>query len=299
MSLPLYGAIEAGGTKFICAVGPRPQELLQETRIATTTPTETLAQVVEFFRSCESRLGAVGAFGIAAFGPLDLDPSSPGHGRLLKTPKPGWSGADLLAPLRDAFARPIGIDTDVNAAAMAEAQLGAGCGLRSVAYVTVGTGIGGGFFIDGRSLRGVMHPEIGHLPVRRDPRDLAFAGCCPFHGDCVEGLASGTAIMARWNESLDQLAARPAARSIIAGYLGQLSASIALTLSSQLIVFGGGVMQTPGLVEEIRRSAARHLNGYLPCPPLDGALDRYIVPPGLGTRSGLAGAMLLAKHAVS
>jgi fructokinase len=294
----LYGAIEAGGTKFVCALGRGPGEWLAETRIATTTPMQTLGELVEFFSQAQRRHGAVSAFGVGAFGPLELNPASRQWGCLLQTPKAGWSGTDLLKPLREHFHVPVAIDTDVNAAALAEAQLGAGRGLRSIAYITVGTGIGGGFVIDGQSLRGVMHPEIGHLPVRRDKRDTNFDGCCPFHGDCLEGLASGPAVLARWGTPLNELARQPETSSIIAGYLAQLSASIAFTVSSERIVFGGGVMQTPGLIDEVRTETVRLLNGYLPLAPLDGNLADFIVPPGLGTRSGLTGAMLLAQRAV-
>ena len=294
---PLYGAIEAGGTKFVCAVASADGAWLREARIATTTPQQTLREVLDFFSAMHTELGPVAAFGVGAFGPLELDRRSPHWGRLLKTPKPGWSGADLLAPLRERFGVALAIDTDVNAAALAEAQLGAGQGLRSVAYVTVGTGIGGGFVIDGQSLSGVMHPEIGHLPVRRHPRDLAFTGCCPFHRDCLEGMAAGPAIIARWQLPLRELGPDSEAADIIASYLGQLATSIALTISSERIVFGGGVMETPGLVELVQQSARQWLNGYLPRTPLDGDLGSYIVAPGLGTRSGLTGALLLAQRA--
>jgi fructokinase len=206
---------------------------------------------------------------------------------------------DLLAPLRQRFGVAMAIDTDVNAAALAEAELGVGIGLRSLAYVTVGTGIGGGFVIDGQTLRGVMHPEIGHLPVRRDPRDLRFAGSCPFHRDCLEGMAAGTAIVARWQAPLRELVPESKAASIVAGYLGQLAASIALSVSSERIVLGGGVMETPGLIELVQQSTIHWLNGYLPRAPLDGDLRDYIVAPGLGTRSGLTGALLLAQRAAT
>jgi fructokinase len=185
----------------------------------------------------------------------------------------------------------------VNAAALAEATLGAGAGLRSIAYVTVGTGIGGGFHIDGRPLQGVMHPEVGHLPMRRDARDLTFAGSCPFHRDCLEGLASGPAIVARWQRLLSEIGDAEAL-GIVGGYLGQMAASIALMVSAERIVLGGGVMMdTPGLIGQVRLSTVRELNGYLPHPPLDGNLENYIVAPGLGARSGITGALLLAMRA--
>jgi fructokinase len=294
---PLYGAIEAGGTKFICALAQGPDEILAETRIATTTPAATLAEVVEFFAGAQARVGAVRAFGIGAFGPIELDPRSAGWGRLLPNPKPHWSDADLAGPLRARFGVPIALDTDVNAAALGEFRLGAGRGLRSLAYVTVGTGIGGGAIVDGRPLHGRLHPEMGHIRVRRDPRDHDFAGDCPFHGDCVEGLANGASIRARWGRPLNELAADHEAWPIIGGYLGQLAATIALMLSPERIVFGGGVMTELRMFAHVRAAAVAMLNGYLPAPLFGASLEGYIVPPGLGTRSGLCGAVLLAEGA--
>jgi fructokinase len=290
MTSGVFGAIEAGGTKFICAIGQGPDALLSRCRFPTTAPADTLASVSEYFRNGEREFGKLRAIGVAGFGPLDLDRSSATFGCLLATPKAGWSGANLLQPLREQFGIPLVIDTDVNAAALAEAHLGAGRELRSIAYVTVGTGIGGGFCIDGHTLKGAMHPELGHLRVRRDPLDHGFEGCCPFHGDCLEGLASGSAILARWGVALNEVNANKDAVRLVGGYLGQLTASIALTVSSQMIVLGGGVMATPGLIEEIRRSMLGQLNGYLPRPPL-------LVKPGLGNDSGILGAMLQALSA--
>jgi fructokinase len=286
----VYGAVEAGGTKFICAIGQGPDVLLSRCRLPTTTPADTLAAVREFFRRGEREFGKLRAIGVAGFGPLDIDRASATFGCLLDTPKAGWSGASLLQPLREQFAIPLALDTDVNAAALAEARLGAGRGMRSIAYITVGTGIGGGFCIDGQTLKGAMHPEVGHLQVRRDPLDHAFEGCCPFHGDCLEGLASGPAIAARWGVALNEVDANIGAVRLIGGYLGQLAASVALTVSSQMIVFGGGVMAAPGLLEEIRGSMTGQLKGYLPRPPV-------LVTPGLGNDSGIMGAMLCAMAA--
>ena len=294
---PLLGAIEAGGTKFLCAVGHGPGALLAQARIATTAPAPTLAAIVDFFAQAETVHGTVAAFGLASFGPIELDRSSPEWGRWLTTPKPGWSGADLLAPLRSHFGKPMALDFDVGAAALAEARLGAGRGARSLAYVTVGTGIGAGFIIDGRPLHGLMHPEAGHIPVRRARGDDQVRGVCPYHGDCLEGLATGPAIQARWGRSLDRLEA--AQHEVIAYYLGQLCASLALTLSCELIVIGGGVMQTGGLLERIRNHARTLLAGYLPRPRHCGDLRDFIVAPGLGEDAGLAGAMLLAGDALA
>jgi fructokinase len=293
----LFGAIEAGGTKFVCGIARAGGPLLETARFDTTSPRETLGAVVDWFLAQRERLGPLDALGVASFGPLDLDKDSPGYGRYFPTPKLGWSGADLIGPLRDALGCPIGLDTDVNAAAIAEARLGAGHGATSVAYVTVGTGIGVGMVLRGQPVHGRMHPEAGHISLRRDPRDLQFAGCCPFHGDCLEGLASGPAIAARYSRSLSELPPEHSGREIVAGYLGQLAANLALTCSVDRVVFGGGVMQTPGLLDLVRKAARLRLNGYLQPPCYGEAIDQFVVTPGLGTHSGITGALLLAEAA--
>lgn len=295
MSRERYGAIEAGGTKFICEVTDADGTPLASTRIATTTPAETFAKVLQFFSTQQQAHGSINAIGIAAFGPLDLRREATSFGRLLQTPKPQWSHADFIAPLRAAFGCPVGIDTDVNAAALAEAQRGAGQGCSPVLYVTVGTGIGGGACIDGRTLKGALHPEMGHIRVLRHAADAGFDGCCPFHGDCLEGLASGPAIDARYHVSLDQMAKNDAAIQIIGDYLGQLATTCILLLSPQRIVFGGGVMQQQALYPVIRATAARLLNGYAGIAADEAALAQLIVPPGLGERAGITGAFLLAS----
>jgi fructokinase len=296
-TLPLIGAIEAGGTKFICAIGHGPHDVLARTRISTTTPAPTLAAVLAFFEEAERRHGPVAAFGIGSFGPIELDRDSPDWGRILTTPKPGWSGADLVAQLRTRFGRPVALDVDVGAAALAEMRLGAGRGTRSLAYVTVGTGIGAGIIINGQPLHGLMHPEAGHMHVRRAPGDSDFPGVCPYHGDCLEGLASGPAIQARWQRPLNELEA--VYHEVIACYLGQLCANLALILSCERIAIGGGVMQTDGLLGRIHAQARALLNGYLPRPQHRGDLREFIVAPGLGEHAGLAGAFLLAGDALS
>ena len=212
-------------------------------------------------------------------------------------PKAGWSGASLVKPLRDRFGWPVAIDTDVNAAALAEYSLGAARGCRSCGYVTVGTGIGGGFLLDGKSIRGLMHPEIGHLRVQRAPGDADFAGVCSFHGDCLEGLASGPAIEARWGISPAQFAQMPLAADTIAYYVAQLMTMIALTLSCERVALGGGVMQHPTLLDLVRAHTQRQLNGYLPNARFNTHIADYIVAPALGTDSGLMGARLLALQA--
>ena len=294
---PLFGAVEAGGTKFVCAAGYGPVDIPEDCRavIPTTTPAATLAAVVEFFAGITRKHGALAGIGIAAFGPVDLDIRSPTWGRILATPKRGWSDVSLVTPL-ERFGCPIAVDTDVSAAALAEARLGAGAGLGSLVYVTVGTGIGGGIFVADRTLKGLLHPEMGHIRVKRDPRDAEFAGVCPFHGDCLEGLASGPAVMARWNTRAENLPEMHPAREVLGDYLGQLAATVALIVSCERIVFGGGVVSGGRLLPYIRQSASRWLGGYLPIEARAGGFERYITAPGLGDCAGTAGAILLAMQ---
>lgn len=292
---PLYGAIEAGGTKIICAAGHGPADILEDCRVVIPTgaPGPTLAVVTEFFEQVTRRRGALAAIGVASFGPVDIDTRSSTWGRILATPKPGWSDVSMVAPLAR-FGCPTRIDTDVNAAALAEATLGAGAGLGSLAYVTVGTGIGGGVVVAGRTIKGLLHPEMGHIRVERDPRDRDFPGICPFHGDCLEGLANGPAVMARWHSHAESLPEQHPGREVLGGYLGQLAATIALMISSERIVFGGGVVSGGRLLPYIQRAASRWLGGYLPVEARAGGFDRYITAPGLGDSAGIAGAFLLA-----
>jgi len=284
-----FGTIEAGGTKFLCAVGSSPQDLSEACRIETRAPEETLGPVISYFRE----QGALEAIGIASFGPAGVDTESANWGHILTTPKPGWSGFDLAGTVRRALRVPVGFDTDVNGAALAEYRWGAAQGFKSIAYVTVGTGIGGGFVIDGAVLHGSRHPEVGHIFVKRHPADLDFAGICPFHGDCLEGLASGSAIKARWGASLSQLPADHIAREIITFYLGQLVVSLEAFAAPSRIVLGGGVMHAPGLLECVAREAERLGARYF-----GGSLDGVVVAPGLGDRAGLLGALCLAEAAI-
>lgn len=290
----LYGAIEGGGTKFVCAVGDSPSQVHESIVIPTSEPQATLGACVDFFAGAEQKFGPIEALGFACFGPLDLRSDSPTFGHMLATPKAGWSGADLLAPLRSRFAVPIAIDTDVAGAALAEWRTGAGRGLGSVVYVTVGTGIGADVAPRDKLIGRLMHAEMGHISVRRDPRD-AFPGVCPFHGDCLEGMASGPAIYKRWGCQLAELPPEHVAWPIIGGYLGQLAATVALLLSVERIIFGGGVMANGALLPHIRAAAAASLNGYLQPLARAGALDDYITAPLLGTRAGISGAFLLAE----
>jgi fructokinase len=294
----LYAAVEAGGTKFVCALARSAQEIVAVATIPTTQPEETMAQVRDLLRAWSTQHGTLGGLGIAAFGPLELRRQSPDYGRLLETPKPGWSRASFLDPLRELrLGCEIAIDTDVNAAALAEYAVGAGRGHRSVVYVTVGTGIGGGAVINGVPLHGWLHPEMGHIQVRRDPRDLAFPGTCPFHGDCLEGLACGVAIQRRWHSQLSALPEDHQAHDIIGGYLGQLAATIMLILSPELIVFGGGVMSTGSVLQPLRESMRASLAGYLPARASSVAIEETACLSPLQGRAGIIGAILLAQAA--
>lgn len=290
----LFGAIEGGGTKFVCALGASANDIYESTLFPTADPQSTLAACVDFFVAAEKKFGRIDAFGWGCFGPLDLRIGSPTYGHMLATPKPMWSRADLLGPLRARFNAPIAIDTDANGAALAEWRLGAGQGLGSMAYVTVGTGIGAGVAPNETNIRRLMHAEMGHIIVRRDPRD-SFAGSCPFHGDCLEGLASGSAIRLRWGRDLGDLARDHEAWSIVGGYLGQLAATMALTLSVERIVFGGGVMANGSLLPHIRQAAYAWLNNYLEPLQQRETFDSYIVTPSMHARAGIMGAMLLAE----
>jgi fructokinase len=294
---PLYGAIEAGGTKFECAVAHGVDDIVTATRVATTTPGETFEAVLGFFAAQEQRLGPVESFGIAAFGPLDLDPQSNSFGRLLRTPKAGWSGVDFIGSLRARFAQPVAIDTDVNAAALGEFLQPPNRQLRSLLYVTVGTGIGGGFIGNDAPRPSPWHAEMGHIAVVRHPQDTSFAGVCPFHRDCLEGMASGPAILARWGQPMSSLLGDPLGCEIIGGYLGQLAAAAVLLLAPERIIFGGGVMAGGALMPYVRRSLHARLGGYISHPRLQDDLDDFIVMPALAERSGICGAIELALRA--
>jgi len=294
----LYGGIEGGGTKFVCSVAHSPAHVIESATFATTSAQATLAECVGFFRAAQTKHGHIGAFGFSCFGPLELRPDSAAYGCMLSTPKAGWSGVNLLAPLQASFSAPIALDTDVGGAALAEWQLGAGRGLASLAYITVGTGIGGAVAPATPAASRLMHAEMGHIPVRRHPQDRSFGGICPFHGNCLEGLASGPAIVARWGTTLDALLSGHEAREIIADYLAQLTTSIALMLSVERVVLGGGVMADGQVMPFVRDATARYLNGYLEPLRDSSRLKDYICAPGLGARAGVTGALLLAQAAL-
>jgi fructokinase len=285
---PLFGGIEAGGTKFVLGVGRGPGEIVARTSIPTTSPDETIVACIDWFAGQP----AIAALGIASFGPLILDPARPDHGSIGATPKPGWSGALVLARLSEALAVPSAIDTDVNGAALAEHRWGAAQGCGVAVYVTIGTGLGGGVIIDGRAVHGNSHPEIGHFRLARHPDDRDFAGTCPFHGDCAEGLVSGPAIIARWGASLSDLPADHSGHAIIADYLGQLCVTLQAMVAPHRIILGGGVSKAPGLIAAATAAATKQAAGYFPVD-----FTTIITAPGLGENSGLLGALLLAEQA--
>ena len=290
----MFGGIEAGGTKFICAVGSGPGDL-ETIQIPTTTPAETVSAAVDFLRRFRAELRAVG---VAAFGPVDLRPASWTYGYITTTPKPGWRNFDLAGSVRKALDLPVGFDTDVNAAALGEARWGAAQGLADFLYLTVGTGIGGGAMINGRLVHGLVHPEMGHIRVPHDRTDDPFAGCCPFHGDCLEGLAAGPAIRARWGMDARELPAEHPGLLLEARYLALGLATWVCSLSPQRIVMGGGVIEQPLLLPMMRHELLRFLNGYVQARELTERPDQYVVPALLKSRAGVLGALVLAQDAL-
>lgn len=292
----LLGGVEAGGTKVVCVVGTTIDDVRAETRIPTTTPAETLGQVVRFFENVAQAHGPLAAIGVGSFGPIDLHASSPTFGAITATPKPGWAGTDVVGTLRRACGVPVGFDTDVNAAALGEWRHGAARGLDTFVYLTVGTGIGGGGLVGGRLLHGLVHPEMGHLRVPHDRAADPFPGVCPFHGDCLEGLASGPALAARWGAPAEALEAGHPAWALEAHYLALALHNIVCTVSPQRIVIGGGVMAQSGLLPRVRAGLATLLNGYVQAPAVVERMDEYVVAPQLGDRAGIAGALVLAAQ---
>jgi fructokinase len=285
----MLGGIEAGGTKFVLAVGPSPDAICARHTIPTRDPAVTLAEAGEWFAA----QGGIAALGIGSFGPVDLDRTSRCWGFITNTPKPGWADCDIAGYFAGTLGVPVGFDTDVNAAAMAEYAAAGGAG-GSLAYLTIGTGIGGGLVLDGRPVHGVAHPEMGHVYPRRHPQDFEFAGICPHHGDCLEGLASGPAIHARWGCSLSDLPADHPGHAIIADYVAQACHMLFASVSVGEIVIGGGVANTPGLVARVAERARELDAGYLP-----GGTRHRIIRPRLGSDAGITGALMLAEAALS
>lgn len=291
--MSLIGAVEAGGTKFVLALARDADEVLERCVINTRTPAETFAEMRQWFERAIERHGRIGAFGIGSFGPIGIDPSQPDYATFTTTPKPGWSGASFVEALNQ-FDAPLNLETDVNAAALGEWMAGAGRGCGSVAYTTIGTGIGTGVLKGGAAMAGWSHYESGHLLVRRDPEHDPFAGVCPFHGDCLEGLASGPAIKARWGHDLSS--ANPDQVALIAEYAAQLAATLVLLHRPERMIFGGGVMKAPGMIEQVRTLTRSSLAGYI--AEWDEDLTQRIVLPELGDDAGITGAIELGRRAL-
>jgi fructokinase len=289
----LYGGIEAGGTKFVCAIATDEGEILHETQFPTLGPDETLEKVVSFFKS-EEHEAPINSVGIGSFGPLDLRPNSPTYGHITTTPKITWRNIDIAGRVATALALPTALDTDVNAAALGENLWGAAQGLETFIYLTVGTGIGGGGMAKGQLLHGLIHPEMGHIPLPREREQDPFDGVCSYHADCFEGLASGPAIEARWGQSAEDLPADHPAWQLEAKYLGQALAIYVYVLSPERIILGGGVMKRAELFPLVRRELLNNLAGYVGAPEILDGIDGFVQPPKLGDRAGVLGAAALA-----
>ncbi|MFX3635284.1 MAG: ROK family protein [Candidatus Pristimantibacillus sp.] len=286
------GAIEAGGTKFVCGIGDENGIIEDRVSFPTEQPEQTMNNVISYFQG-----KGVEAIGIGTFGPIDIDPSSATYGYVTTTPKPGWSGFDFLGTLRREFDVPFGWDTDVNAAAYGEAVWGAAKGLDSCVYYTVGTGIGVGVYSEGKLVHGLVHPEGGHILTRRH-KDDTYEGFCPYHGDCLEGMAAGPAIEKRWQVKGSELSEDHPAWAMEAYYIGQAVTSTILMLSPKKVILGGGVMHQKQLFPMIHDEVRKQLNGYVSAKAIIEDINSYIVPPGLGDNAGLCGSLALGLAAV-
>ncbi|EAF1729118.1 ROK family protein [Listeria monocytogenes] len=285
----VYGAIEAGGTKFVVAIGEKSGKIIKRESYPTTEPAETMKAVIQFFKQYEDELKAIG---IGSFGPIDIRKSSATYGYITQTPKLAWRNYDIVGAMKKEFNVPIGFTTDVNAAALGEVSLGAAAGLDSCIYLTIGTGIGGGAVVSGKILEGFSHPEMGHIMVRRHKRDR-FTGSCPSHSDCLEGLAAGGAIEKRWGQKAAELADNEEVWNLEAHYIAQALMNYTLILSPERIVLGGGVMKQRQLFPLVRQKLKALVNNYVQLPDL----DEYIVPPKLEDDAGITGCVLLAVNA--
>jgi fructokinase len=291
----LYGGIEAGGTKFVCVVASGPNQIVDEIRFMTTTPQETLGRAIQFFEPFITS-GQITVIGVGAFGPLDLNPESSTYGFITATPKPGWSNTNVLGTLQNALKINIAFDTDVNVAAIGEYKWGASKGCDPSLYLTIGTGIGGGYIKDGRSLIGMVNPEMGHIRIPHSRELDPFPGICPFHGDCFEGLASGPAIEKRLGVAGAVVPEKDPFWDIEADYIASALMNYILTLSPKRIILGGGVMQREFLFPKVRRRVRELLNSYVSSKIVLENIEGYILLPGLGSQSGSLGAIALAMQ---
>lgn len=287
------GALEAGGTKMVLAIYDENGTELERLTLPTETPEVTMPQMIAFFREHE-----IDALGVGSFGPLDLNPASPTYGSITSTPKLAWKDYPLLPKLLDGRDIPAGIDTDVNAAILAEVELGAARGCQNAVYVTIGTGIGGGVYANGKTVHGLLHPEVGHVLLKPHPDDPNPRGVCPYHESCLEGLAAGPALGARVQGDAKDLPDDHPVFVLEAHYLAQMCANLILTLSPERIILGGGVMQRGSLLEQVRRETVRLLGGYVQSETITSHIDDYIVAPELFPVSGLVGSYLIGKKAL-
>lgn len=288
------GALEAGGTKMVCAIGDENGNVFERESFPTRNPEETIADVIHYFEDKN-----IEALGVGSFGPLNLDENDPHFGDITTTPKLAWINYPLRSTLLKALKVPVGIDTDVNAAALSEARIGAGKGVDSLVYYTIGTGVGGGAMLGGKLVHGLVHPEMGHMLLRPVADDPCPKGFCPYHDGCLEGMANGPAIEKRWGISAKKLPPEHKAWDIEAEYLAQMCVNTILTMSPKKIVLGGGVMHQMHLFPKIRRRTVELLNGYVAHKAILEDIDNYIVPPALGDNAGAAGSLLLALEALN
>lgn len=286
------GALEAGGTKMVCAIGDETGKVFERISIPTKTPQETMPEMIAYFREKQ-----IDALGIGCFGPIDPDPKSETYGYITSTPKLAWQNFNIVGAFKEALGCPVGFDTDVNASALGEATFGITKGLDCSMYLTVGTGIGAGIYINGELLHGMMHPEAGHILLQRHPQD-SYGGKCPFHGNCFEGLAAGPAIEERWGKKAVQLADRPEVWEMEAFYIAQALVNYTMIFSPMRIVLGGGVMHQSQLFALIREKYKELMAGYIRTKELED-LDSYIVPYSLGDNQGIMGCLQLAVWAES
>jgi len=289
-----YGGVEAGGTKFVCAVGSGPDDLQDEFRFETTSPKETINRTLEYFKKQNLKEKLL-AIGIGSFGPIELNRESSKYGFVTSTPKPGWSNINLCGLIKEELKIPVGFNTDVNAAALGEYEWGAGRGLNNFIYLTIGTGIGGGVMINGRLLHGLQHPEMGHIFIPQDLKADPYEGNCPFHKNCFEGLASGSAMKNRWGKSPEDLNKDHKAWDLEAQYISFALINYIFTLSPERIIIGGGIMEQKKLLPLILTTVKKMLNNYIHLEEITGNIEKYIVLPSLGKKAGILGALVLAK----
>jgi fructokinase len=289
----VFGGVETGGTWVVCALGTGPDDIVAQETFATGEPGPTLERIAAFFE----RGPRPAAIGVGSFGPVDLDRRSATWGHVTSTPKPGWAHTPVAPVLRDRLGVPVGFDTDVTAAAIGEERWGAAAGVQNVCYLTVGTGIGAGLLVAGRPVHGLVHPEVGHLRIPHDRERDPFAGSCPRHGDCWEGLAAGPAIASRWQADPRELPDDHPAWALEAEYVALGLLAIVLVASPQRVVAGGGVLERSGVRAAVRARLVDLNAGYLQTPLLGAEVDRYVVAPALGDRAGVLGAIALAQSA--